>query len=91
MKTAMKKLFVMLVLGLGMLGQIFAQEIIGSWQGELNVMGQSIPLVAHFYEANGSLAGKLDSPKQGAMGIDMKKVLFPVLCDGTPTLNFHNN
>lgn len=76
MKTSMKKLFVMLMFGLGMLGQTFAQDVMGSWKGELNVMGQSIPLVAHFFEENGGLSGKLDSPKQGAIGIVMKKVLF---------------
>ncbi|SIS77123.1 alpha/beta hydrolase family protein [Belliella pelovolcani] len=58
---------------------IHAQSIEGSWQGELAVMGQKIPLIVHFSEKEGEWSGKMDSPNQGAMGIAMRKVLF----DGT--------
>ena len=37
----------------------------GSWSGELNVMGQKLPLVFNFSDKGCTM----DSPKQGAMGI----------------------
>lgn len=37
----------------------------GSWFGELNIMGQKLPLVFNFYEKTCTM----DSPKQGAKGI----------------------
>lgn len=55
--------------------QVDAQDIKGSWKGDLKVMGQSLPLIVHFEEQNGEWTGKMDSPNQNAMGIPMKKVL----------------
>ena len=55
--------------------QVDAQDIKGSWKGDLKVMGQSLPLIVHFKEQNGEWTGKMDSPNQNAMGIPMKKVL----------------
>ncbi|WP_291787821.1 alpha/beta fold hydrolase [Cecembia sp.] len=60
-----------------------AQDFSGTWNGSLEVMGQKIPLLFHFENDNGSWNGKMDSPSQGAIGIEMSKVLI----EG-PMLNF---
>lgn len=56
-----------------------AQEFDGSWSGELNVGGLSLPLTFHI---SGSKA-TMDSPKQGAMGIELSPVEYS---DGKVTL-----
>lgn len=40
-----------------------------SWTGNLEVMGQQLPLVFHITNDNGTISTKMDSPKQGATGI----------------------
>ncbi|MFC0262830.1 alpha/beta hydrolase family protein [Fontibacter flavus] len=57
----------------------FSQTLSGIWEGDLQVMGQSLPLVFNFQEVEQEWKGSMDSPKQGARGIAMSKVLF----DGT--------
>lgn len=57
----------------------FSQTLSGVWEGDLQVMGQSLPLVFNFQEVEQEWKGSMDSPKQGARGIAMSKVLF----DGT--------
>ncbi|HEY9342014.1 MAG TPA: alpha/beta fold hydrolase [Hanamia sp.] len=48
----------------------FSQNIIGNWKGNIDVNGQEIPIVFHFYKNNfGKLDGKWDSPAQKAMGL----------------------
>lgn len=48
----------------------FSQNIIGNWKGNIDVNGQKIPIVFHFYENDsGKLDGKWDSPAQKAMGL----------------------
>lgn len=57
----------------------FSQTLSGVWEGDLQVMGQSLPLLFNFQEVEQEWKGSMDSPKQGARGIAMSKVLF----DGT--------
>lgn len=71
----MKTLFYSFLMLLYFVPQVDAQDIKGSWRGDLRVMGQSIPLIVHFEEKDGAWTGKMDSPLQNAMGIPMKKVL----------------
>ena len=71
----MKTLFYSFLMLLYFVPQVDAQDIKGSWKGDLKVMGQSLPLIVHFKEQNGEWTGKMDSPNQNAMGIPMKKVL----------------
>jgi hypothetical protein len=53
-----------------------SQNLSGTWEGELQVMGQSLPLVFNFKEVNNDWSGSMDSPKQGAKGIGLSKILF---------------
>lgn len=57
---------------------IYGQEtdLSGSWKGELEIMGQKLPLVFNFEKADGGWTGTADSPTQGAKGLKLKKVLF---------------
>jgi len=60
----MKKLFLTITLAcIGM--AVTAQEIRRSWTGELNVMGQKLPIVLNLVDGKCTL----DSPAQGATGI----------------------
>ncbi len=53
-----------------------AQEITGSWKGELEIQGAKLPLIVHFSKNDSVYKGTLDSPNQGATGIPMDKVEF---------------
>lgn len=55
---------------------IKAQDIAGSWEGKLEVMGQSLPLLFHLQKNGEDWKGTMDSPKQGASDIPLSKVLF---------------
>ncbi|MGN6196027.1 MAG: alpha/beta hydrolase [Ginsengibacter sp.] len=49
---------------------LFAQDISGDWNGNIDVNGTQIPIVFHFTkDASGNISGKWDSPKQNAMGL----------------------
>ncbi|QQT28049.1 alpha/beta hydrolase family protein [Sphingobacterium spiritivorum] len=54
----------------------FGQNIIGTWKGTLNASGQEIPLVFHINQSNGKFSGKMDSPRQGAIGLPLSEVSF---------------
>ena len=47
---------------------------VGTWQGELNVGPQSLPLVVHITQGAGGLEATMDSPAQGATGIPVSSV-----------------
>lgn len=55
---------------------IFAQEITGSWQGELDVQGMKLPLVFHIKKDGEKLISTLDSPKQGATNIPVNTTSY---------------
>ena len=71
MKT---KLFLLLLLTF--FQGIFAQEITGSWKGELEIQGAKLPIIVHFQKNNSVYSGTLDNPNQGATGIPLDKVEF---------------
>ncbi|MGB5943548.1 MAG: S9 family peptidase [Leeuwenhoekiella sp.] len=48
-----------------------AQELSGSWKGELDVQGTKMPLIFNFTETDGELTATMDSPSQGATGLPM--------------------
>ncbi len=53
-----------------------AQDVIGSWNGKLNVGAASLRLVFHIKQAaDGKLTCTMDSPDQGAKGIPAKATL----------------
>lgn len=55
---------------------IFAQEITGSWKGELDVQGMKLPLVFHIKKESEKLISTLDSPKQGATNIPVSTTSY---------------
>ena len=61
-------------------------DIVGSWQGALEVQGTNLPLIFHITETEGSLSATLDSPAQGATGIAVDTVAFE---DGYVTLRIN--
>ena len=55
---------------------LFAQTIIGSWQGELEFSGQKLPLIFNLIGTSENFTATMDSPKQGAKGIPIEKASF---------------
>lgn len=53
---------------------VSAQEVIGKWNGKLNVQGTELPLAFEISEKEGKLAATMDSPSQGATGIPFDTV-----------------
>lgn len=50
--------------------QVFSQNIIGDWHGDIEVNSKKIPIVFHFYKDSTSrLEGKWDSPSQNAKSL----------------------
>ena len=56
--------------------QLFAQTIQGSWKGEININGFSLPLLFKIDSTANGLSTKMDSPKQGAKDIPTNVTLF---------------
>lgn len=54
----------------------YSQEIVGSWQGELEVQGMKIPLIFNITAEGSNFKSTMDSPKQGAKGIPVTKTTF---------------
>lgn len=73
-----------LILSLLSLQFLFAQEITGSWSGELKVQGMSLPLLFHIKQDANGLSSTMDSPKQGATNIPLSATTF---VDNLVTIN----
>jgi len=71
-----KRLFPLLVV-LALISTAGAQELTGSWQGALEVMGAKLRLVFHFEKSDSGWTALLDSPDQGAKGIPCGQVRTP--------------
>ncbi|GAB3654334.1 alpha/beta fold hydrolase [Echinicola sediminis] len=72
----LKLMIILLMVGLCNVAEAQVGSLSGSWKGELKVMAQTLPLIFHFNPADGGWEGSMDSPAQGAKGIQMNKVLF---------------
>ncbi|NMR34335.1 beta-lactamase family protein [Chryseobacterium aquaticum] len=55
---------------------IFAQQIVGSWKGELEIQGNKLPLIINIKQESNNYISTLDSPLQGAEGIPLDKTSF---------------
>ncbi|WP_343485485.1 S9 family peptidase [Allomuricauda sp. d1] len=73
----------LLFLFVGLTG--FAQEINGSWKGNLDVQGTKMPLIFNVSEESGEISATMDSPSQGATDIPMDETTF---IDNTLTIVF---
>lgn len=54
----------------------FSQDIIGEWDGTLNVQNTSLRLVFHISKTDNGYSATMDSPDQGAKGLMMSHVTF---------------
>lgn len=54
---------------------LFSQNIVGNWKGNIDLNGNQIPIVFHFYkDSTGKIDGKWDSPKQSANGLPFSNI-----------------
>mgnify|MGYP000167717587 CR=1 FL=1 len=70
------KQFITLALTLVMGLSTYAQNIVGTWEGALDIKGQSLRIVMHIAETNEGYEGTMDSPDQGAKGIPVTSTTF---------------
>ncbi|MFC3158668.1 hypothetical protein ACFOEQ_09100 [Chryseobacterium arachidis] len=73
MKT--KSLFIFLFLII-ISQQIFAQQITGSWKGELDIQGTKLPVIMNISQEKNVYSATMDSPLQGVEGIPVDKITF---------------
>lgn len=53
----------------------FAQNITGTWHGNIDINGAQLPIVFHFSkDDSGNISGKWDSPKQNANGLPFSAI-----------------
>ncbi|MGB5402762.1 alpha/beta hydrolase family protein [Robiginitalea sp.] len=71
----MKKTFLILTAFLTVL-VAGGQEISGTWNGVLEVQGIQLPLVIHITEDDEGYKGTMDSPDQGATGIEITSLSY---------------
>lgn len=71
MKTAL-----LTIISLFCFSNLFSQEIIGAWGGELAVSGTKLPLVFNIKQNGSDLITTMDSPMQGAKDIPVAKTTF---------------
>lgn len=69
-----KQLVPALLLFFGISG--VAQDVVGSWKGNLAVQGMELPLVFNISEAEGVYTATMDSPSQGASDIPMDETVY---------------
>ncbi len=55
---------------------LFAQDITGSWSGELDVQGTKLPLIFNIHKDGNGYKSDFDSPMQGAKAIPIQKTDF---------------
>lgn len=70
----MKKQFLLL---LGMISTFAtAQDITGTWNGALSIQGTQLRIVFHVEKTDAGFSTKMDSPDQGAFGIETDKTTW---------------
>lgn len=55
---------------------IFSQAVCGDWAGNINVQGNQLRIVFHITSEKNILSGTMDSPDQGAYGLNLNSVSF---------------
>ena len=60
---------VILLLALLPFGSLAQSKLMGTWNGEIDLGMQKLPLVIHLADSSGTVVATLDSPLQGAKGI----------------------
>jgi uncharacterized protein len=73
-KKVMKRILLISILTIS-ISPLFSQNIVGNWNGNIDVNGNQIPIVFHFYkDSTGKIDGKWDSPKQNANGLPFSEI-----------------
>ncbi|MFN5417128.1 MAG: alpha/beta hydrolase family protein [Flavobacteriia bacterium] len=72
------KIFFLLSLFLFPLIFFSQKEIVGDWFGFLEIQNTKMKIVFHITEVEGKLSGTMDSPDQGAYGLNLNKVTHSV-------------
>ena len=86
MKTSFLKTISALFLCLGLIPLAKAQDITGTWEGQITAQGAEIPLTFNITQEDENLSSTMDSPSQGAMGIPMDVTTF---VNDTLTIKFN--
>ncbi|ASB50562.1 alpha/beta hydrolase family protein [Alkalitalea saponilacus] len=71
----MKATVILMVIFLTTIG-VNAQDVSGKWYGIVEVPGASLPIVFNIEETDDGFVSTLDSPDQGAYGIEVKTTTF---------------
>lgn len=73
----MKRLIFLLIFSI-LINSIIAhaQEVIGKWSGNLNIMGKELPIAFNISEDKGNVISTMDSPSQNAFGIPTDRTTF---------------
>lgn len=71
----MKRFFIIMIVLLAAAG-MFAQDITGQWNGLLDVGAQKLRIVFNITETEEGLEATMDSPDQGAFGLEVRSVTF---------------
>jgi uncharacterized protein len=72
----MKTHIIAFVIGLLIANTLFAQNIIGQWNGILKVQGTQLRIVFNISKAENGYTSTMDSPDQGAKGIPVTSTSF---------------
>lgn len=70
------KTYFLIIVSFFSFSNIYSQEIIGSWGGELEVSGTKLPLIFNIKQKGNQLVSTLDSPMQGAKDISISQTTF---------------
>ncbi|MCF6131450.1 alpha/beta hydrolase family protein [Flavobacterium wongokense] len=71
----MKTTFVAII-GFLCFSNLYSQQIVGSWAGELAVSGTKLPLIFNIMQSGTDLVTTMDSPSQGAKDMPTTKTSF---------------
>jgi hypothetical protein len=66
----------MILLFMGVLVQLGAQNVVGDWEGKLSYQGVELIVIFHVQNEDGKYAATMDSPDQGAMGIPVESTTY---------------
>lgn len=72
----MKKLLVTILVCLGAISLVGAQDIVGSWYGTLTIGSSKLAMVLHITKEGSVYKTTMDSPDQGACGLPTSSTLF---------------
>ena len=70
------KIFVWIILISMIANNLYSQEIIGQWNGAINVNGTELKLIFHIMANENGYKGSMDSPDQNTFGIPATSVVF---------------